>query len=327
MDLYEQIRSLVLDAHKKTLQQVNTIITATYFEIGRYIVMAEQHGAQKAEYAQQTLENVSKKLTNEFGKGYSARNLRNMRSFYLNYHSIWQTASAKSLSWSHYLFLLGIDNLNERNFYEIETSKNNWSLRELKRQFDSALYERLALSKNKENIIELSTQGQLIEKPQDLIKDPYILEFLGLDEHSNYSESDLEQLIINKIEQFILELGNGFLFVGRQKRISFEDKHFYIDLVFYHRILRCFVLVDLKIGELKHQDLGQMQMYVHYYDREIRLEDENLTVGIVLCKHKNKSVVEYTLPKDNTQIFASKYLTYLPDKEMLQQQLSLIDFT
>ncbi len=221
------------------------------------------------------------------------------------------------LTWSHYTFLMRIDDEKERSFYEIESEKYNWSVRELKRQYDSALYTRLALSRDKEGILKLSKEGQIVEKPKDLIKDPYILEFLGLPELHQYSESQLEQEIINKLEHFLLELGHGFAFVARQQRISFDDKHFYIDLVFYNRVLRSFVLIDLKIGELKHQDLGQMQMYVNYYDREMRLEGENKTIGLVLCQNKSDFVVEYTLPENNEQIFASKYKTILPSKEDL----------
>jgi predicted nuclease of restriction endonuclease-like (RecB) superfamily len=219
------------------------------------------------------------------------------------------------LTWSHYSFLIRIDEEQERSFYEIESIKNNWSVRELKRQYDSALYTRLALSRDKEGILKLSQEGQIIEKPKDIIKDPYILEFLGLPELHQYSESELEQEIINKLEHFLLELGQGFAFVSRQQRISFDDKHFRIDLVFYNRVLQSFVLIDLKIGELKHQDLGQMQMYVNYYDREMRLEGENKTIGIVLCQNKSNLLVEYTLPEGNEQIFASKYKTILPSKE------------
>lgn len=221
------------------------------------------------------------------------------------------------LTWSHYTFLMRIDDEKERSFYEIETEKYNWSVRELKRQYNSALYTRLALSRDKEGILKLSEEGQIVEKPKDLIKDPYILEFLGLPELHHYSESQLEQEIINKLEHFLLELGHGFAFVARQQRISFDDKHFYIDLVFYNRVLRSFVIIDLKIGDLKHQDLGQMQMYVNYYDREMRLEGENKTIGLVLCQNKSDFVVEYTLPENNEQIFASKYKTILPSKEDL----------
>lgn len=226
-----------------------------------------------------------------------------------------------NLSWSHYLKLMRISDLNERKFYEIEAYKNNWSLRELQRQFDSALYTRLSLSKNKEEILQLSEKGQIFEKPKDLVKDPYVLEFLGLAEKSSYSEDDLESGLIDKLEHFLLELGTGFTFVARQNRITFDEKHFKIDLVFYNRILKCFVLIDLKIGELKHQDIGQMQMYVNYYDREKRLQDENKTIGIILCQDKSEALVEYTLPEDNEQIFASKYQTVLPTKEELKKLL------
>jgi predicted nuclease of restriction endonuclease-like (RecB) superfamily len=222
------------------------------------------------------------------------------------------------LSWSHYIKLMRIEDEGERKFYEIESVKNNWSVRELDRQINSALFTRLSLSRDKNKVKELSEKGLIVEQPKDIIKDPYILEFIGLPEKSTYSESQLEEEIINKLEQFLLELGNGFTFVARQKRISFDDKHFWIDLVFYNRLLKSFVLIDLKIGELKHQDIGQMQMYVNYYDREMRLEDENLTIGIILCQNKSEAVVEYTLPEANKQIFASKYKTVLPSKEELK---------
>lgn len=327
---FSQIVDLLQSARSKVVRTVNQTMVLTYFEIGRMIVEEEQDGKERSEYGKQILKELSKVLTNEFGKGFSVDNLENMRRFYLVYgksetlsriseNAISESSSRNfDLSWSHYLKLIRIDDENERKFYEIEAYKNNWSVRELQRQFDSALYTRLALSRNKDKVKELSEKGLMLEKPKDAIKDPYILEFIGLPEHSSYSESDLEQELIDKLEHFLLELGNGFTFVARQKRISFDDKHFRIDLVFYNRILKCFVLIDLKIGEIKHQDLGQMQMYVNYYDREVRLEDENKTIGIVLCKDKSKSVVEYTLPKNNEQIFASKYQTVLPSKEELK---------
>lgn len=224
-----------------------------------------------------------------------------------------------NLSWTHYLILLKIDNEEERNFYEIEAVSNNWSVRELERQYDSSLYERLVLSRDKDAIKELSRKGQVVTKPIDTIKEPYVLDFLGLEEKNKYTESDLETAIINKLENFLTELGKGFLFVGRQQRLTIEDEHFYVDLVFYNRLLQCFVLIDLKIGKLKHQDLGQMQMYVNYYDEFKKTEDENLTIGIVLCKQKNETLVRITLPKENHQIFASKYQTVLPSKEELKQ--------
>lgn len=225
------------------------------------------------------------------------------------------------LSWSHYTLLLKIENENERNFYEIEAANNNWSVRELQRHYNSSLYERIALSKDKKKVKELSSKGHIITQPIDVLKEPYVLEFLGLKEEAVYTETELESALINKLEHFLLELGKGFLFQSRQQRISFDRKNFYIDLVFYNRILRCFVLIDLKIGELSHQDLGQMQMYVNFYDREIKERDENKTVGIVLCKQANKAVVEYTLPENNKQIFAREYKLYLPSKKQLQDLL------
>ena len=340
--LFSQVVDLLQQSKQQVIRAVNQTMVYTYYEIGRMIVEEEQNGKDRAEYGKQLLKGLSQRLTDEFGKGFSVRNLEQIKKFYFVYSksqsltaisddSISQTLSAElnsseksivtrenfRLTWSHYTFLIRIDDSNERSFYEIETAKNNWSVRELKRQYDTALYTRLSLSRDKEGILKLSQQGQIVEKPKDIIKDPYILEFLGLPELHQYSESDLEEEIINKLEHFLLELGNGFTFVARQKRITFDDKHFRIDLVFYNRILKSFVLIDLKIGELKHQDLGQMQMYVNYYDREMRLEDENKTIGIVLCQNKSDLVVEYTLPENNEQIFASKYKTILPSKEEL----------
>jgi len=297
------------------------------------VIVEEQQGKDRAVYGKQLIKELSNILTKEFGKGFSITNIQQMRNFYLVYQ-IQQTVSAKSkyqigqtlsdefdLSWSHYLKLMRIDDKDERRFYEIEAFKNNWSVRELQRQYDAALYTRLTLSRNKKEVKALSEKGLVLEKPKDAIKDPYILKFIGLPEHVSYSENDLEQALINKLEHFLLELGSGFTFVARQKRISFDDKHFRIDLVFYNRILKSFVLIDLKIGELKHQDIGQMQMYVNYYDREIRLKDENQTIGMVLCQNKNEAVVQYTLPENNKQIFASKYKTVLPSKRELKSLL------
>ena len=294
-------------------------MVSTYFEVGKLIVEEEQNGEERAKYGKNIIENLSKKLTKEYGKGFSRRNLEYMRKFYSAY-SITQTASAEfKLSFSHYLILMRMENIEERNFYEIEAVNNDWSLAELQRQFNSALYERLVLSRDKEKVKELSLEGQIIEKPKDLIKDPYILEFLGLDQLPHYSENQLETAIINHIEKFIMELGKGFLFQGRQVKFSFEEEHFFVDLVFYNRILKCFVLIDLKIGKLKHQDIGQIQMYVNYYDRYVKMDDENKTIGIIICKEKNDTLVEITLPEGNEQIFASKYLTILPSKEELKK--------
>jgi len=329
-DFYSRISEILQFARSKVIQTINTTMVETYFEIGKLIVEEEQNGKERAEYGKQILKELSVKLTAEFGKGFSEDNLSNMRKFYKTYqYRISETLSRKSeigtfrspndfkLSWSHYLKLMRIEDVSERKFYEIECVKNNWSLRELQRQYDSALYTRLALSRDKEGILKLSEQGLVVEKPQDAIKDPYILEFIGLPEKSEYSENELEKKLIDKLEHFLLELGTGFTFVARQKRITFDEKNFRIDLVFYNRILRSFVLIDLKIGELKHQDIGQMQMYVNYYDREIRLTDENKTIGLILCQDKSEAVVQYTLPENNEQIFASKYQTVLPSREKL----------
>ncbi|MBP9151148.1 MAG: DUF1016 family protein [Flavobacteriales bacterium] len=344
--VFEHAIELLHAARKQVVYQVNVTMVRTYFEIGRMIVEEEQNGKDRAEYGKGLVKELSARLTEEFGSGFSLRNVQNMKQFYLVYSKVQtvsalfdmgktQTASALSekgimqtlsaqfnLSWSHYLLLIRIDDENERKFYEIEAAKNNWSVRELQRQYDVALYTRLALSRDKNKVKQLSAEGLIYEKPRDAIKDPYILEFIGLPENTSYSETELEQEIINKLEHFLLELGTGFTFVARQKRISFDDKHFKVDLVFYNRILKCFVLIDLKIGELKHQDIGQMQMYVNYYDRELRLKDENRTIGIILCQNKSEAVVEYTLPEDNEQIFASKYKTVLPSKEDLQLLLN-----
>lgn len=325
--LYLKIAELLQSARQAVVRNVNQAMVYTYYEIGRVIVEDEQQGKERAEYGKQILQDLAVKLTTDFGRGFSVVNLRQMRAFYLSY-SIQQKSSAKlqipqfQLSWSHYLKLMRIKNEDERNFYEIECLANNWSLRELQRQFDSALYERLALSRDKEGVKNLAQKGQIIEKPTDLLKDPYILEFLDLAEQYRYSESDFEQALIDKLEHFLLELGKGFTFVGRQVRISFDERHFKVDLVFFNRLLRCFVVIDLKIGELTHQDIGQMQMYVNYYDRYVKLSDENKTIGIILCKDKSETLVEITLPEDNDSIFASRYQTVLPDKQVFINLLS-----
>lgn len=347
IQLFKSIKTLVEESKQELYAIVNTTLTETYFHIGRLIVDYQQQGSNRAAYAKETLINLSARLTKVLGKGFSVDNLENMRRFYVVYKddylkhinknqksetvsrklaatSISETLSRKlslspfKLSWSHYILLTNIENPVERKFYEIETVTENWSLRELKRQYESALFERLALSRNKAKVKELSKKGHRIEKPSDVIKDPYILEFLDLQEQDYYSENDLEKAIIKKLEHFLLELGKGFLFVDRQKRIKLDGDNYKVDLVFYHRILRCFVLIDLKIGTLKHQDLGQLQMYVNYYDEEIKAPDENKTIGIILCKNKKESTIKYTLGKGNQQIFASKYKVYFPEKEILK---------
>ena len=332
----ESVSAVLTQARKAAKTAVNLSMVYAYFEIGRMIIEEEQHGQDRAAYGKQILRELSVYLTRLYGKGFSVGNLKNMRQFYKVYafdqigetvFSQFENLPAVStgrkffLSWSHYLKLMRISNVDERHFYEIESVKNDWSLSELKRQYDSSLYERLALSTDKDKIYRLALEGQTVETPQDAVKDPYVLEFLGLPELPEYSESELESRIIDHLQQFLLELGTGFAFVGRQVRFTFDEEHFMVDLVFYNRLLRCFVLFDLKIGELKHQDIGQMQMYVHYYDRKMKLPEENPTIGIILCKDKNNAVVEMTLPEDNSQIFASKYETVLPSKEDLQKLL------
>lgn len=333
----ENVANILEQARKNAKTAVNLSMVYAYYEIGRTIVEEEQNGQNRAAYGKQILQGLSEYLTEQFGKGFSVGNLKNIRQFYKVYaedqigetvFSQFENLPAVSsgrkfyLSWSHYLKLMRISNVNERHFYEIEAIKNNWSLSELKRQFNSSLYERLLLSTNKDKVYELSQKGQVIESPSDAVKDPYVLEFLGLEEKPEYTESELESRIIDHLQQFLLELGTGFAFIGRQVRFTFDEEHFRVDLVFYNRLLRCFVLFDLKIGELKHQDIGQMQMYVNYYDRKVKLEDENQTIGILLCKEKNNAVVEMTLPENNSQIFASKYETVLPKKEDLQRLLN-----
>ncbi len=321
MPLLEKIAELILSTRQKVAAAVNFTMVHTYFEIGRMIVEDEQQGKQKAEYGKRVLKNLSVELTQRFGRGFSVDNLENMRQFFLAF-SISETLSRKfTLSWSHYLVLQKIENPAERSFYEIESAANQWSLRELKRQYDSSLYERLALSRNKEEVMKLATQGQRVENPADILKNPFTLEFLGLDEKSGYSESDLEASILSKIQQFLLELGKGFAFIGRQVRFTFDEEHFKVDLVFYNRLLRCFVLVDLKLGKLTHGDLGQMLMYVNHYDRNVKAHFEEPTIGILLCRKRNQALVELTLP-ENANIHAAEYRLYLPDKMLLQEKLT-----
>lgn len=343
-----EIQVLIRMAREAVVKSIDYMHVHTCFEIGRRIVEQEQKGKKRAEYGKALIKELAIQLTKEFGNGFSKRNLEYMRKFYMTYQSrhkqIAQTVSAQSkksrkaqtpsaqsplprqftLSWSHYVFLLGLENQEERDFYEIEATEQNWSLRELKRQFDSSLYERLALSRDKKGIKRLSKKGQIVERPEDLIKNPYVLEFLGIDEKTRYSESDLESAIIDKLEHFLLELGKGFLFEARQKRFTFDEDHFFIDLVFYNRLLRCYVLIDLKIGKLTHQDLGQMQMYVNYFDRYVKTRDETPTIGIILCRKKREAMVEITLPKD-ANIHAKEYRLYLPSKEELRRKL--LDWT
>jgi predicted nuclease of restriction endonuclease-like (RecB) superfamily len=344
--LSSKIILLIEEARQRVATVANTAMVYTYFEIGKMIVEELQEGAKRAAYGKNLLKDVSKDLTSKLGSGFSVQNLERMRSFYLLYSNssavmrnlkkIQKSSSAMrilkksntengirifGLSWTHYLILLRIENDEERNFYEIESLQNRWTVKQLERQFNTGLYERILLSSDKKKIRELSKKGQVVATPQDSIKEPLVLEFLGLKEKSSYSETDLETAIINEIEQFMLELGKGFFFGGRQVRFTFDEDHYRIDLVFYNRILQCFVLIDLKIGKLTHQDIGQMQMYVNYYDRYEKKENENATIGIILCKDKNNALVEITLPENYKQIFASKYQTVLPSKQAFKKLL------
>ena len=311
---FNNIKNLVISSRNKVYQTVNTEMLSLYWNIGKAI-MEIQQGDERASYGDAVLDKLSCKLTNEFGKGFSSRNLRTMRKFYLMY-PIWKTVSAK-LSWSHYLELIKIEEENKRNFYLNECINSKWSVRELQRQKNSLLYERLILSADKEKILELSLKGQILRTSKDLVKDPFVLEFLDIKENTDYLESDLEKNIIEHLKEFLLELGKGFSFVGNQVRLTLEEDHFYPDLVFYNRLLRCFVIIDLKIGKVSHQDLGQMQMYVNYYDREIKQVDENPTVGILLSTNRNETIVKYTLPEDNKTIFSSEYKLHMPTEQEL----------
>lgn len=312
--LFKNIKELVVNSRNRVFTAVNTEMLNLYWNIGKAI-MEIQQGDERASYGETVLEKLSQKLTNEFGKGFSSRNLRTMRKFYLSY-PIWKTVSSK-LSWSHYLELLKINGEAKRSFYINECINSSWSVRELQRQIGSLLFERLALSKNKDKILELAEKGHELKTSKDLVKDPFVLEFLDIKENTDYLETDLEKNILKHLKEFLLELGKGFMFVGSQVRLTLEEDHFYPDLVFYNRILKCFVIIDLKIGKVTHHDIGQMQMYVNYYDREVKNNEENSTVGILLSTLKNRTVVKYTLPEDNKNIFSSTYKLNLPTEQEL----------
>lgn len=312
--IFEEIKCLVLESRKVVYSTVNTEMLKLYWNIGKIIIQIQQ-GEDRAFYGENLLETLSKKLTKEFGKGFSARNLRTMRKFY-SYYPIWKTVSSK-LSWSHYIELLKIEDSYKRDFYLHETINCCWSVRELQRQRNSLLYERLSTSKNKEDILNMALKGQEIKESKDLIKDPFVLEFLDIKENTDYFESDLEQNILKHLKEFLLELGKGFMFVGSQVRLTLDNQHFYPDLVFYHRFLKCFVIIDLKLGKVTHQDIGQMQMYVNYYDREVKSKEENDTIGILLSTDKNQTIVKYTLPANNKTIFSSEYKLHLPKEQEL----------
>lgn len=319
-DFYNHIKSTLTQARHKVYYAANFAMIQAYHEIGRSIV-EKQGGDERSEYGKGLLKELSQQMTKDFGKGYDISNLRKMRQFYLTYPN--RDALRPELTWTHYRLLMKVKNNQAREFYLEECIKSNWSTRQLERQINSLFYERLLSSKDKERVSqEIFQLEPTPKKPEDIIKDPYVLEFLDLKQNDSFYESNLEQALISHLQKFLLELGRGFSFVARQKRISFDNKHFYIDLVFYNYILKCFVLIDLKTGELTHQDLGQMQMYINYYTRELMNEGDNKPIGIVLCTNKNDSVVKYTLPEDNNQIFASQYQTYLPTEDELRKELN-----
>jgi len=317
--MYDRIRKIIEDARGNIARAVNSEMVVAYWQIGKEIVEEEQRGQARAEYGATILKKLSDKLTRDFGKGFDASNLWNMRQFYQTYPIL--DAVRRELSWTHYRILMRVEKPEARSFYEIESIKNNWSARELERQKGSLLFERLALSKDKKGFRKLAQRGQELQTYEDMIKDPYVLEFTGFSPQSKLYESNLEQALIDNLSRFLLELGKGFTFVARQKRVSLDGDHFYIDLVFYNTVLKCYVIIDLKIGKLVHQDIGQMQMYVNYYDRDVRQPDDNPTVGLILCEDKKDAVVRYTLSKDNRQIFASRYKLYLPTEEELKREL------
>lgn len=347
--LFEKISTLIEQSRFAIARTVKTTEVYAKYEIGKYIVEDEQGGVERAAYGKATLKELSQLLTLNYGDGWSVETLTACRKFFIVYSKIVNTVHdiknnnqkdtlnhpiknkdlldyesvhypQFKLSWSHYLVLMRVDNPDARSFYEIECDRQDWSVRQLKRQVGSSLYERLALSRDKDEVMRLALEGQTVEKPTDIIKDPITLEFLGLKPDVSFSESRLENAIISKMQQFLLELGKGFLFEARQRRFTFDERHFYVDLVFYNRLLQCYVLIDLKTGDLTHQDLGQMQMYVNYYDKYVKQEFERPTVGILLCQEKSDALVELTLPA-NANIYASQYQLYLPDKKLLQAKL------
>jgi len=320
-----EIRELLENARKNIAQQVNTELLTTYWQIGRIIVEYEQQSQLRAEYGKQTLKELSKELTKEFGKGFSRSNLQNMRAFYLTYEKC-QSVTGK-LSWTHYCELLTITDADKRSFYEKEAVNSGWSVREMKRQIDSSLFERLLLSSgdaNKEKVLALAQKGIEIAQPADIIRDPYVFEFLGIPEDKPYLESDLERALVMQIEKFLLELGRGFMFVGTQQRITLNNTHYYVDMVFYNKILRAYVLIELKTKKLTPEAAGQLNMYLNYYAAEVNDHDDNPPIGIILCTDKDSIAAEYALGGLSNNIFASRYVLYMPDKEQLIAQVEAV---
>ena len=320
-----EIRELLENSRKNVAQQVNTQLLTTYWNIGWIIVEYEQQNQVRADYGKQTLKELSKELTQEFGKGFSRSNLQNMRAFYLAYEKC-QTVSGK-LSWSHYCELLSISDDNKRSFYEKEAVNSGWSVRELKRQIGSSLYERLLLSDgdaNKEKVLSLAQNGIEISQPSDIIRDPYVFEFLGVPENKPMLESDLEKALVAQIEKFLLELGRGFMFVGTQQRVTLNNTHYYVDMVFYNKILRAYVLIELKTKKLTPEAAGQLNMYLNYYAAEVNDPDDTPPIGIILCTEKDSIAAEYALGGLSNNIFASRYVLYMPNKEQLIAQVEAV---
>lgn len=317
--LYSQVREIIASARQNAVRSVDFCRVQMYWSIGQRIFETEQKGKDRAEYGSYLLKNLAKKLEPEYGSGFSVRQLEMCRQFYRTY-PIANTLYSQ-LNWSQYKLLISIPDEYKREYYQLEAVNNCWTKRELERQINSQLYERLLLSNDKESVLAVARKERVPQKPQEIIKDPMVLEFLGLERKSEYYEKDLEYALITHLQNFLLELGNGFTFVARQKRILIEDDEFFADLVFYNRLLRCFVVIELKTDKLTHQDLGQLQMYVNYFDRVEKTPDENPTIGILLCTAKNDTVVKMTLPEDNSSIMASQYQLYLPTQDQLKIEI------
>ena len=323
--MIEEIRDVIISSRNKIAYEVNNTMLLAYWNVGRIIVENEQNGNIKAEYGKQIMKELSKELRKILGSGFSVSNLFNMRKLYVTYPKF-QTLSGK-LSWSHYCELLSIENDDERNFYEKECVNSNWSVRELKRQLETSLFERLLLSDgkaNKEKVLQLAKEGQILNSPEDMIKDPFVFEFLGVPEKKPLLEKDLEYKLIKHIENFLLELGKGFMFVGSQQRVTLGNVHYYVDMVFYNKILKAYVLIDLKMGNLKPENFGQMNMYLNYYEEEVNDEGDNKPIGIILCAEKDNVVAEYSIGGLNNNLFASKYTYYIPKQEELIAQVEQV---
>lgn len=316
---YQNIRELIEQARRQTYRAVNSFMLQTYWNIGRLIIEEEQDGKARAIYGQKLIPTLSRQLTEDFGKGFNSRNLHYMCALYRNFPNL--NAVRSELSWTHYRLLLKVQNEKARDFYILEAIENQWSTRQLDRQINSFYYERLLSSQNKKPVIQEAEQQSSTLQPEDLIKDPYVWEFLNLDPDKSFLEKELEKALIDKLQAFLLELGKGFSFVARQQRISTESKHFFIDLVFYNFYLKCFILIDLKVGELTHQDIGQMDMYVRYYEDQRKVEGDNPTIGIILCSEKDETVVKYSVLEESRQLFASRYMLYLPTEDELAREL------